>query len=69
MGFGRIARQLGKVGMLIESVGYVVAVGVALAETVRRRKSEQRDDRASESDDGLPGGEQYQRADGDRLQH
>ncbi|MGW8202963.1 hypothetical protein ACWGM0_10500 [Sphingomonas bisphenolicum] len=35
MGIGKIARGLGKVGMLIEGLGYVVAAGQTLAKAIR----------------------------------
>lgn len=44
MGLGRIARQLGKVGLLIEGVGYVVAAGKALVRAVKGGPAERRDD-------------------------
>lgn len=47
MGLGRIARGLGKVGLLIEGVGYVVAAGKALAAAITRRPSQEQADHAA----------------------
>ncbi|MBZ9649983.1 hypothetical protein K9B33_20830 [Sphingobium sp. 3R8] len=35
MGIGKIARGLGKVGMLVEGVGYLVATGRALVKAIK----------------------------------
>lgn len=35
MGLGKIARQLGKVGLAIEGLGYIVAAGRAVVKAVR----------------------------------
>lgn len=52
MGLGKIARGLGKVGLLIEGVGYVVAAGKTLAAAIKRRPSqEQADDTAKGRED------------------
>lgn len=44
MGLGKIARGLGKVGLVIESVGYVFAAGSSLWKAIRRKRL---DDRAA----------------------
>lgn len=51
MGLGRIARGLGKVGLLIEGVGYVVTAGRALWRAVRGSRSQQADDRGASDGD------------------
>jgi len=44
VGFGKIARGLGKVGLLIEGVGYIVAAGRALVQSIKGDPAERRDD-------------------------
>ena len=44
MGLGKIARGLGKVGLLIEGVGYIVAAGRALVRSIKGDPAERRDD-------------------------
>lgn len=44
MGVGKIARGLGKVGLLIEGVGYIVAAGRALVRSIKGDPAERRDD-------------------------
>jgi hypothetical protein len=67
MGLGRIARHLGRVGLLIEGATYVVAAGKALTNALRRRRSEQADDRPAEGGDGLAAGDEHQPTNQDRL--
>lgn len=49
MGIGKIARGLGKVGLLIEGLGYVVSAGKALIVAVKRRPSEEQADNSAQS--------------------
>ncbi|MAN12428.1 MAG: hypothetical protein CMN63_08510 [Sphingobium sp.] len=44
MGLGKIARGLGKVGLLIEGVGCIVAAGRALVRSIKGDPAERRDD-------------------------
>lgn len=55
MGIGRFARGLGKVGLAIEGLGYIVAAGRALVTAIKgdpaaRREAEMRQDRAGDTD-------------------
>ncbi|WP_416463946.1 hypothetical protein [Sphingomonas sp. VDB2] len=38
MGIGKIARSLGKIGLAIEGLGYVVAAGASLWKAIRRKR-------------------------------
>lgn len=44
MGLGKITRGVGKVGMAIEALGYVVAGAKALVRAVKRAPDARRDD-------------------------
>lgn len=44
MGLGKIARGLGKAGLLIEGVGYIVAAGHALVRSIKGDPAGRRDD-------------------------
>ncbi|MGB3931258.1 MAG: hypothetical protein WBL20_20135 [Sphingobium sp.] len=44
MGLGKLARGLGKVGLLIEGIGYAVAAGKALVKAIKGDPAVRRDD-------------------------
>jgi hypothetical protein len=60
MGIGKIARGLGKVGLLIEGVGYIVAAGRALVRSVKGDPTERRDDDRQDQAPDTAGGHEGQ---------
>jgi hypothetical protein len=60
MGIGKIARGVGKVGLLLEGLTYAVAAGKALMQTIKgdpaaRRDGESRQDHADDISHGSEG--------------
>ncbi|MGA1853022.1 hypothetical protein VH570_19500 [Sphingobium sp. HT1-2] len=51
MGLGKITRGLGKVGLALEAVRYIVLGGAAVVDAVRGKPVEEKEDSAGEDGD------------------
>ncbi|MCC4232663.1 hypothetical protein LL253_08160 [Sphingobium soli] len=60
MGLGKIARGLGKVGQLIEGVGYIIAAGRVLVRSIKGDPAERRDDERQDQASNGPSGDEEQ---------
>ncbi len=57
MSLGKITRGLGKVGLALEALGYVVTAAKALGRAVKRAPDARRDDVESRQEPGVNTGE------------
>ena len=51
MGLGKITRGLGKVGLALEAIRYIVLGGAAIVNAVRGKPVEEKQDSAGENDE------------------
>jgi hypothetical protein len=51
MGLGKITRGLGKVGLALEAIRYIVLGGAAIVNAVRGKPIEEKENSASEDDE------------------
>ncbi|MDV5823107.1 hypothetical protein [Sphingobium naphthae] len=51
MGLGKITRGIGKVGLALEAIRYIVLGGVAVVNAVRGKTVKQKEDSAGEDDE------------------
>lgn len=53
MGLGKITRGLGKVGLALEALGYVIAGGKAVVKVIKGKGSDDQRAAAGQGDDGV----------------